>query len=401
MSLRAFRYQALEASGNSTSGVIRAGDEQDAYRRLSAAGLTPTKLGLVKEKRPLFSGQRVSSADVADLTRELNVLVEARIPLVRGLASIADHGDKPAVTALVRDLAAQIEAGEPFTQALSKHSDVFGDVYIETVRAAEKSGNLAGVMGHLAELLEKQIESRRQLKRALSYPVIVLVVVAGALSIILGWVVPKFGATFASQGVKLPTITRFVQGVGSSMANYWWLYLGVLAGAGIGLALAWKTPSGRHWLELALIRIPYVGRLIIAVTAARFARIITISLESGLDLIESIQIAGKATGRPVFTLHCSMISDALRRGEDLRNALGDTPYLPSFARRMLQAGKDSKEMAGTCNVVARHYERESSHLTANFNSVLEPLLTVFLAVIVLVVALSVLLPMWQMVRLHR
>lgn len=401
MSLSAFRYRALESSGKIASGIIRATDEQDAYRRLAAAGLTPTKFSPVKERKPLFSGQRVSSADVADLTRELNVLVEARIPLVRGLASIAEHGDKPAVTALVRDLAAQIEAGEPFTQALSKHTDVFGDVYIETVRAAEKSGNLTGVMGHLAELLERQIETRRQLRRALSYPVIVLCVVAGALAIILGWVVPKFGATFASQGVKLPAITRFVQALGASIANYWWIYAGVLAAAIASIAFAWKTPSGRQWLELFLIRIPYVGRLIIAVTAARFARIISISLDAGLDLIESIQIAGKSTGRPVFIQQCNEISDALRRGEDLRTALGETPYLPSFARRMLQAGKDSKEMAGTCNVVARHYERESSHLTANFNSVLEPLLTVFLAVIVLVVALSVLLPMWQMVRLQR
>jgi len=395
-----FKYKALDGAGQTVKGVIRAADEQDAYRKLAATGLTPLSVIQVKDKGPTFSFQKVKTTDIVALTRELSVLVEARIPLDRGLVYIAEGDGKPALNQMILDIAAMIEAGQPMTAALEKYRDTFGDVYIETVRAAEKSGSLVAVMAHLAELLERQLETQQQLKRAMAYPAIVLSVIFVAVTVIIVFVVPKFGAIFESQGAKLPITTRVVQAIGDSVRVYWYLYAGGLLGTFVTLITMWKNDGGRLVLETALTKIPYVGKVIIAVTTGRFARVLCIGLQSGLDVIEALQMGGRATGRPVFINDCESMVERLRQGENLVDVLRATRYLPSFARRMIGAGKDASDLARSCDVVARHYDREASHMTKNVNTIIEPIMTVAMAGIVLLVALSVFLPMWGMVRLH-
>lgn len=400
MSITSFHYTALDSSGQKRKGTIRGQNEQDAFRKVTAAGLTPLDLKEVKERQPLFAYQRVTLTDVVGLTRELAVLVEARIPLDRGLVSIAEHEPKQQLASMVRDIAGQIESGHPITQALEKYRGTFGDVYISTIRAAEKSGNLRAVMHHLAELLERQMETRKQVRRAMAYPTIVLAVVAVAVTIIVGFVVPKFAATFEGQGAQLPVATRIVQGIGLTVQHYWYAYAGVLVAGCATLSYMWRDAKGRPSLELAILRVPYVSKIVASVTTARFARVLGISLSSGLDVTEALELAGKSTGRPVFASECAAMSARLRQGDRLADVLQDTRYLPAFARRMLGAGKDASEVAGACDIVSRHYDRESSDLTKNINTIVEPMMTVALAGIVLLVALSVFLPMWQMARLN-
>jgi type II secretory pathway component PulF len=359
-----YQYKAVDPAGKKTRGYVKAIDEQDASRRIVAMGLTPLKLARAVEKSgAMFSWQRIKPADIVGLTRELAALVEARVPIDRGLVSIADGDCKEELKAMLLDMAAMIESGLPMTQALEKYRRVFGDVFIETVRAAEKSGNLVEVMNHLADLLEKQLETRQQLKRAMAYPIIVLSVVFIALTVIVVFVVPKFSAIFESQGAALPITTRAVQAVGESVRTYWYLYLGVLFGGFAALTAMWKNPGGRLQLEALLLHIPYVRKIILAVTAGRFARVLGIGLQSGLDVIEALQMGARATGRPLFVLECQSMIDQLRRGDAVAEVLKLTRYLPSFARRMIGAGKDASDLARSCDVVSRYYDREASHLT--------------------------------------
>jgi MSHA biogenesis protein MshG len=400
MSATAFRYRAADSQGKTRRGTVMATDERDAYKRLTSAGLTPLDLAPHKPPAPLFSWQRIKPEDIVGLTRELAVLTEARIPLDRGLASIAEHEGKPALTAMIRDIAARIEAGEPLTAALARHSHAFGEVYIETVRAGEKSGNLAGIMNHLADLLERQLETRQQVRRAMAYPAIVLTMVAVAVTVIVVFVVPKFAATFAAQGAQMPLATCVLQGLGLNIRENWYVYAGSLTGAITALGLAWSRPAGRLAIERFLLRVPYVRKILVAVTTGRFARVLAISLESGLDLVEAVRIAGRSTGRPVFAGECDTMGDRLRSGEAFIDVVRSASYIPSFAKRMLGAGKDSRELAKSCAIVARYYDREASHLTKNVNTVVEPILTVAMAAIVLIVALAVFLPMWKMASLN-
>lgn len=405
MSSEHFRYTAIDPHGVTRKGTITAESESDALRMLSADGLTPVRVavGVAGEKaRPaLFSKRGVRAVDVAGLTRELSVLVNARIPLGQGLASIAEHETRPAMRDLVVDIAQRIEAGSKITEALEAHPEVFDSVYVETIRAAEKTGQLAVVLAHLAEMLDKQIETSQGVRRALTYPVVVLSFVAVALSVIVMFVVPRFATIFEQNNVELPLATRLVTGIGESIKGYWWAYAAAIAAVVFGSIKMWRSDTGRLQIERALVKMPYFGKLMLAVTAARFTRVLSICMGAGLDLIEAIDIGGRATGRPLFALECAEMVARLRGGEALSHVVKDSIFLPGFAKRMLGAGKDASELADAADVVAKHYDREASHITKNVNTIVEPLITVAMAGIVLLVALSVFLPMWQMIKINK
>jgi type II secretory pathway component PulF len=196
----------------------------------------------------------------------------------------------------------------------------------------------------------------------------------------------------------LPLATKVVQAVGASVHNYWWAYLTVLVGVIVTFVCMWRNTAGRLIIESALLKLPYISKLITTMAAARFSRVLGISLASGLDVIEAIDIAGRSTGRPIFVNDCTAMADSLRQGERLIDVLQRTQYLPPFAKRMIGAGKDAKELSRSCEIVSRHFDREAGNLAKNVNTIIEPIMTVALAAIVLVVALSVFLPMWQMAR---
>lgn len=351
--------------------------------------------------RAMFSFQRATGADVAALTRELSVLVEARIPLARGLMSIAEQETKPGLRWMIADVASQIEAGATVTEALTRHKAVFGEVYIETMRAAEKSGNLAAVTTELADLLDRQMDLRRQLRQAMTYPVVVLSTVAVAFGVFVGFVIPRFAGQFKAGGVELPLATRAVQAIGESVRGEWWVYLIGLASVVMAVVAAWRSEPGRVAIERFVMRTPVVGSLAVAAVTARFLRIMSLTVSSGLDLVESVVISGRAAGGKAFTADCRQVADRLTRGESLSEALSSAPHLPVFARRMLGAGTDAADLSRASLLVAKHFDRRASDLTKSVSSLIEPVMTVLMAGLVLLVALSVFLPMWQLARIGR
>jgi MSHA biogenesis protein MshG len=398
-----YRYKAIDANGARTRGAVDAPGESEACRLLAAQGVTPIHISPV---RPGSAGlslrrDRISAQEVAALTRELSVLVEANIPVARGLRSIAEHERNTRLRDMVTDIALMIESGERLTAAFGKYQAVFGEAYIETIRAAERSGTLASVTEHLADMLERNIETREHVRRAMTYPAIVASFVAVALAVIVVFVVPRFAVIFENNGVALPLSTRLIRGLGDSVRGWWWLYAGCLVGGGAIVRQQWRSPAGRFRIESLLLRTPYIGAMLTAVTTARFSRVLAIGIESGIEVIEAIWIAGRSTGRPVFCAECERLCDRMRAGEPLESVVNCSQQLPSFARRLLGAGKESSEIAGAGRIIARHYDRLADHLSKNINTVIEPMITIAIAVIVLVVALSVFLPMWQMVSISK
>ncbi|MEN0021525.1 MAG: type II secretion system F family protein [Planctomycetota bacterium] len=337
MTAGSFRYKAIDVAGQHRRGTISATDTADAYRELAAQGLTPIKLRAAANTAALVK-RPVGLSEVAAFTRELSVLLEARIPLAQGIQSIAD-GEKDATQrGRLRDIAANVEAGSALTDALAKHGDVFGDMYIATIRAAEKCGALADVTGHLAEMLDRQLETKQQFQRALMYPVVVLSVVLLAVLVILMFVVPRFSATFESSEVNLPLITVVIQWIGTTLRQHWMIAACVVGGAVVGAFAWWSTPGGRRRIEGLAMHVPYLGSLLVASTVARFTRVLEISLNAGLDVLQGVDMAARATGRPIFIDEASVMFDSLRRGEPLAQVLQGSRYLPNFARRMLGSG---------------------------------------------------------------
>lgn len=401
MAVTAFRYRAIDETGKMRRGTVSARSEEAAFQELSGQGLSVLEIRAGGGSALLRSGERITHHEIAQLTREIHALLEANIPLSRGLFSIGEHEKNKKLRDMIVDIASMIESGEKITVAFSKYRDVFGDVYIETLRSAERSGRMAQVAEHLADMLERMVEMRQQVRRAMSYPLIVMAFVGVALSVIVVFVVPRFAKIFESNGVELPLTTRVVRALGMSITEHWWVYLLVIASVVYGMVRAWKNERGRMVIERMLMKTPYIGKLMSAVTTARFSSVLGIGLDSGIEVIDAIEIASASTGRPVFVAECEKMCTEMRSGTSLEDVINTSRSLPSFARRLLGSGKDSAELSRAGGIIARHYDRMADHLTKNINTIVEPMITIAMAGIVLLIALAVFLPMWQMVSINK
>ncbi|MBL0926561.1 MAG: type II secretion system F family protein [Phycisphaerales bacterium] len=398
MSSVAFEYVALDRLGAQRRGVAQAASREAAFRQVAAAGLTPVTIRELREKRQLLR-KKVKVKDISHFTHQLAVLTEARIPLSDGLKSIGEQENNPTFREIILDVAKRIESGERLSIALAPHRKTFGDIYIETVEAAEKTGNLIKVLEHLGEMLEKADEVRQQVKSALTYPVIVLIALALGVSFLIGFVVPKFAAIFATRGVELPIFTKILIWLGETMQSHWWMYLLSIGAAVYGLRRMWLSTHGRLILEDILHRVPYIKSILRGAGIGRFTRILGLSLSSGLGVLESLEAAGRSCGRPRLNEDAQRLAEQVRTGGRLSAAMLACRYLSPFAKRMLSAGEESAELPRMCGVVARHYDRETSYLTKNIATFIEPVMVVLIAGVVLVVALAIFLPMWDMVTL--
>lgn len=400
MTQMSFQYLALDRSGSKTRGHVTALTPADAYRRLAATGLTPLSVKMARESagRRWFA-RKVKAADISRFTYQLSVLLEARIPVVECFRSIAEQEQNDRLRKISFDVAARVQGGAPITVALEAHRAVFGGVYVETVRAAEKSGNLVSVLAHLAEAVEEQEEMRRTLKGALMYPITVATALLLATLFLLVFVVPRFAKMFAQRGVELPLLTRVLMNAGESLRTYWWAYALGATLVVFGLRTMWHSPQGRARLDRYLNRVPLLGRMLTGLAVSRFASVFGLSLSSGLGLIECLDMAGRASGRPLLMEDVNKMINQVRQGGRLSGVLRSCAYLPGFVKQLMSAGEESAELSKMCRIISRQYGRELKHLCKNAATIMEPLLIAGLTGVVLLVALAIFLPMWNMIAL--
>ena len=400
MSATNFEYVAVDRAGAKRRGVATAISKAEAYRKVAGLGLTPLTIRPVGVKLSTrFGSSRIKSKDLSNFTYQLGVLVSARIPISEGLVSIAQQERDAKFKALLMDLAKRIQAGEQLAVAMEVHKEALGEVYVETIRAAERSGNLPKVLEHLSDMLEKGQEQTRMVRSAMMYPICVVTVLALAVLFMCGFVVPRFAKMFQSKQLKLPLFTEILMGFGNSLQNFWWAYLIGGFAAVVGTRMMWTRPNGRALIDRAAHKVPYLNSILIGSTISRFARIFALSLQSGLGLIDSLELAGKAAGRPMLSMDVQKMVSQVRSGGRLMEVLVACKYLTPFTKRMLTAGEQSAEIPKMCTVVSKHYDRETSHLTKNLSTVIEPVLIVAIAGVVLLIALAIFIPMWDMAKL--
>jgi type II secretory pathway component PulF len=398
MSALTYEYRAIDRTGAKVTGTTQAKTESEAFRALTAQGMVPLNIQAVRQ-RSSQRGSKIKAKDLAHFTSQLSVLVSARVPISDGLMSIAEQEPNPRLKAVIKDIATRIEAGEPVAQSMGQHAEVFGDIYVETVRAAEKTGTLSRVLDHLAEMMERTAETQRMVRGALMYPICVLIVLAIAVTFLLGFVVPKFAKMFASRGVKLPALTEWMMHFGDSIQSYWFFYGAIIFGVIFAYKRAMKTEGGRALFDQLWHKVPFVRTMLQGMAISRFCHVLGVSLGAGLNLIEALELGGKSSGRPMLQRDVDRMTDRVRAGGRLTEVMGECPYMTGFAKRMIAAGETSGELTKMCSVAARHYDREAQHLAKNIGTLIEPIMIVVIAAVVLLVALSIFLPMWDMVSL--
>jgi type II secretory pathway component PulF len=405
MNLVTYEYVALDAAGAKQRGEVVAASEVEAYRRAASRGLTMLRIRRARLSRR--GKGRIRPSEVAHFTFQLSVLVGARIPIADGVRSIAEQEPNAAFRRVVNAIADHIEAGGTISKALEAHQKFFGDVYVQTIHAAEQSGTMTRVLEYLAEMIDRQAETVRQVRGALLYPACIVTTLALATLFLLVGIVPRFASMFAERGVELPMLTKVMAAVSTSLRSGWWAYAGAGAGLVVGTKLAWNRPKARLALDGALERVPVLRSILQGMGVARFSRVLGVCLGAGVGpgagwgLLDALTMAGKASGRPRILADAQTMIAQVHAGGRISQVLSRCPSLPPFARRMLAAGEESAELTRMCEIVARQYERETSHLTKNLATLIEPVLVVAIAGVVLVIALSIFLPMWNMVELVR
>jgi type II secretory pathway component PulF len=411
MNALSFDFIAVDSAGLRRRGNVDAADNREAYRKVSAQGLTPVRISRRTCARsdadtPCSSsglrrllGSSVKRREVAQFTYQLSVLMEARLPVVECFTSIAEQEENPRLKAILMEAAHDIEAGQSVTGSLERHRAVFGDVFIETVRAAERSGNMITVLAHLAEMIEDEAEMTRVVRGAMIYPICVLTAIMLAVLFLVTSVVPRFATMFADRGVDLPPLTVGLMILGTSIKAYWWAYLGTVFGAGLALKLTWNNTAGRRALDRALHAVPQLRNILVGLAVGRFTGVFGVCLRSGLPLIESLELGGRASGRPLLRRDVDTLVDQVRQGGRLGDVLATCPYFPAFVRQLLRAGETSAELPRMCQLIARNYARETRHLAKTISKVIEPVTIAGLTVVVLVISLGVFLPMWDMVKI--
>lgn len=391
-----FQYSAIDARGRQMRGSMSAIDRDDAYRKIVAAGLKPLRIDGQRRKR---RKGRITLHTLSQLTHQLAVISEARIPITEGLRSIAEEETNERLQAILIDVAREIESGKTITDSLRPHQEIFGEVYIETMHAAEVSGNLTEVLARLAEMLEEQHTLRRNVRGALMYPACVASTLALAVTFLMMFVVPRFGAMFEQRGIPLPVPTQIVIGISTVLTTYWWAFASAIVVGIIALRKSWRRPSSRSRIDAILHRIPVLSDLLKGIAVGRFVTVLGLGLRSGISLIDAIEMAGRACGRPLLQTDAERLRDHVSQGGRLKQGLAACAYLPTFGVRMISAGEESGNLPRMCGIVAAQYQKDVQHLAKNVSTIIEPILVVALAAIVLLIALAVFLPMWNMAAL--
>jgi type II secretory pathway component PulF len=398
MSAALYTFRAMDRSGKERRGQTRALSREDAFRQVTSMGLTPVSIRATHVKSA-SRARRIRTKDIAQFTYQLGVLIQARIPIGDGLMTIGEQESNAKFRAILIDIAAKVQSGTQIAGALADHVGVFGPVYVETVRAAEQSGNMSKVLEHLSGMLERNAETGRQVKSALMYPICIIATLSLAVAFLLTFVVPKFARMYQQRGIELPVFTRMLAAFGEFVQGYWWA---CLIGAAIGgwmLRRTWKSERGRAAIDRVLHGVPVLEQILRGLALSRFARVFSVTLGSGLGLIRALEMSGRASGRPLLQQDVNRMVEQVRAGGRLADVLATCDYIPTFSKRMITAGEQAGELGRMCDIVAAQHERETTYLTKNLGTIIEPVLIVLIAGVVLVVALAIFLPMWNMVKL--
>jgi len=403
-----YSYAGLSPDGKNVSGIIDADSPRAARLKLRRSGVYPTAVsesqGASTERVSRSIGrlfERVSSQDLAVVTRQLSTLVSAGLPLVDCLSALIDQVDSERLKGIFTQVRERVNEGSSLAEALAEHPKVFGDLFVNMVRAGEASGALDVVLLRLADYTESTARLRSRLRSALTYPTVMLVLGTGILLFLLSYVVPKITRIFTESRQVLPLPTRALMVISAALAT-WWPLLVLLVGAGmVGLRYALRTPRGRARYDRWALGVPVFGKLQQKIAVARFSRTLSTLLRSGIGLLPALDIVKNILDNRVLYDATEAARDAIREGQSIAPPLKRSGFFPPLIIHMIAVGEKSGQLEEMLSKTAETYEAEVDSTIATLTTLLEPAMIVFMGALVTFIVLSILLPIFQMSQLIR
>ena len=395
-----FSYQARDASGKIVSGIQDALNEDSAVTSLMSRGLMVLSL----QKKAAANRVRkkvwtVKETDLVLCTRQLSTMVEAGISLVQALTALYEQCDpkrQRSLREVISDVTSRVQGGETFHESIAKHPRVFDRLFVSMVKAGEHGGMLAEILNRLAGFLEASARLRKKIKSAMTYPTVVICIAMAITTFLIVKVVPIFGEIFADFGADLPAPTQFLIDVSAFMRTQWYFLIAILGGGFFGIRTFLRTEAGRKGWDKWKLKLPVFGPLLHKICMSRFARTFAQLIRSGVPILEVLDIVAGASGNHVVETSIKGVGEDVEKGDNLSVALSKKPIFPPMMLRMVAAGEATGKIDTMLEKMADFWDEEVEAMLDALTSLIEPMLIVFLGVIVGGIVIAMFLPIFKL-----
>jgi len=388
-----FLWEGRDKGGRTVKGEMRAGGESVVAASLRRRGILATKI----KKQTLSRGKKIKARDLAVFTRQLSTMLRAGVPLLQCFDIVSKGDANPSMARLLGDIRADVETGTSLNQAFRKYPMYFDGLFCNLVAAGEQAGILDALLDRLATYQEKTLAIKGKVKKALFYPVMIILVAILVTAIIMIFVIPQFKQVFTSFGAELPLPTQVVIAMSDFCLAYWWLLLVIFVGAPYFVYQAWRrSPKVQITFDRMLLRPPVIGQLLRKAAIARWTRTLSTTFAAGVPLVEALDSVGPAAGNAVFKDATRQIQTEVNTGTTLAQAMQNSGVFPPMAIQMTSIGEEAGSLDSMLNKVADYFEREVDETVDALSSLLEPLIMVVLGGIIGSIVVAIYMPIFKL-----
>lgn len=394
--LDTFLWKGINRRGKSSNGEIRAGSAAEAKALLRQQGFTPSSVK--KKSKPLgFTQPTIKSSDISVVTRQIATMLGAGVPLVQSIDLIASGASNETLRQLMAKISVKVQGGTPLSEVLREHKDHFDELYCDLVKSGEQSGALDRIFDRIAIYKEKAEALKSKIKKAMFYPIAVIVVAGIVTSILLIFVVPQFAEIFGNMGAELPAFTLFVLGISEFMQANWYIALGVVVGIVVGMSKSYKnSQSFKVAADHAILKLPIMGMILNKAAVARYARTLSTTFAAGVPLIEALESAAGAAGNERYRAAILSVREEVAAGNQMHLAMKNTDAFPEMVNQMVAIGEESGALDSMLAKVAAIYEQEVDDAVDGLTALLEPLIMAVLGVLIGGLIIAMYLPIFQL-----
>ena len=407
-----FKYIALDKEGRELSGVIESTSENRARKDLAAQGFSVSRIAEVaaiasekkasggKAKKPLF-GTGVGKENITVFSRQLSTLLKAGLPLLRSLEVIARQEKNPYFKAIVDQLADNVRTGNKFSDGLSQHPKIFDKLYVNMAKAGEAGGVLDVVLDRLSTFQEKALKTTNKVKSAMVYPIVIMGVAVAIVAILMIFVVPQFQKIFTDMlkgNARMPALTQTIIDISDFMKENYILTCLIIVGVILFVKIFFKTKIGIRVWDTAALKLPKIGDLVMKSTVARFTRTFGTLLASGVPILEALTITRGTINNSLISEALSRVHDRVRDGENLSTPLDQQKIFPTMVTSMVEVGEETGQLPEMLNRIADNYDEEVDNSVGAITSIIEPIMIVFLALVVGTIVIALFLPIIQIIQ---
>ena len=400
-----FNYIGRQGDGSEAKGGLEATSAQQAAQLLLQRGITPTKItegkaggqgfDLEKSLRSL-TAPKVAPIDVALFSRQIYTLLKAGVPILRALAGLQESMSNPAMKAVLQDVRESLQSGRELSASMARHPKVFSPFYLAMVRVGEMTGLLDSIFLRLYEHLDFERFMREQVKSALRYPTFVVMAMAAAIVVVNVFVIPAFAGVFKGMNAELPLMTRVLMAFSDFMINYWYVLLGGLAGAVFGFRAWVATAAGQLAWDRMKMRFPVAGKIVHKATLARFSRSFALAFRSGVPITQALSNVALTVDNHFVAKKIEQMRETVERGETVLRAAAASGIFTPVVLQMIAVGEESGALDDMMQEIAEMYQREVEYELKTLAQQIEPILIIFLGIMVLVLAMGIFLPIWDL-----